>query len=213
MPQTRPLRHSTREERFLLSQRLLWPPRLESKPPLIVFLRLWHIIHSPFQRCYMRRKKSRHNMPIRDRFETFFHEGEKHECWEWQGAPTSDGYGLFSTPDFPKGDKAHRVSFYLYKGNISNGSQVLHECDNRLCVNPNHLHCGTNEQNQKEAWMRNRKTNVQKLSAQQVLEIKSSSLPQKQLAAIHGVGQWQISRIKSGKRGNGILLQLPPTGI
>lgn len=65
-------------------------------------------------------------------------------CWEWAGAKTDNGYGAYMRY------RAHRYSFILFNGDITDGLLVLHKCDNPPCVNPSHLFLGTQSDNIKD---------------------------------------------------------------
>lgn len=70
------------------------------------------------------------------------------DCWEWMGGRTGSGYGAARNPVSGKQDMAHRVWFETYSDEkIPIGMQVLHRCDNRLCVRRDHLFLGTQKDN------------------------------------------------------------------
>lgn len=68
-----------------------------------------------------------------------------HGCWLWTGVTTA-GYGRLTL----RGNKkilAHRLSYELRYGPIPNELWVLHRCDVRRCVRPEHLFLGTHQDN------------------------------------------------------------------
>jgi hypothetical protein len=78
-------------------------------------------------------------------------------CWEWTACLHPSGYGLFGIGRRPR--RAHRLSFEWANGPIPEGQLVLHDCDNRKCVNPAHLHLGDEKMNADECWSRGRGVN------------------------------------------------------
>ncbi len=78
---------------------------------------------------------------------------DKNGCWIYQDTP-SQTYGEFRRIiNGIKFYNAHRVSYYLFVGNIPKGLMVLHKCsvdhkkDNPKCINPEHLYIGTHKDN------------------------------------------------------------------
>jgi hypothetical protein len=77
-------------------------------------------------------------------------------CWLWTGAWTpSRGYGLVRG-EGGRRTVAHRRSWELHCGPIPAGMKVLHKCDVRLCVNPDHLFLGTLGDNNRDAYDKGR---------------------------------------------------------
>jgi hypothetical protein len=73
------------------------------------------------------------------------------DCWEWNGTicgSVNKKYGVIR--DDYKQKKAHRVSYEIHRGVIPDGQVVRHMCDNKLCVNPEHLQIGSVSDNNRD---------------------------------------------------------------
>jgi len=80
-------------------------------------------------------------------------------CWRWCGGTFGNGYGQFRWGH--RKVKAHRVSYSLFYGPIPDGKIICHHCDNKLCVNPNHLFLGTHKDNTEDREMKGRHPHIQ----------------------------------------------------
>jgi len=62
------------------------------------------------------------------------------KCWPWLGYRNKGGYGrhIVGWTDY-----AHRVAYWFAVGPFDLDLDVLHECGNPACCNPDHLRLGT----------------------------------------------------------------------
>lgn len=75
-------------------------------------------------------------------------------CWEWQGGVAVHGYGRIHSNGSQI--RVHRYSYELNVGPIPDGLYVLHRCDNRRCVRPDHLFLGTHLDNLADMYAKGR---------------------------------------------------------
>jgi hypothetical protein len=83
------------------------------------------------------------------------------DCWIWTGRIHAGGYGFLSYRSKENKSKktasnAHRVAYKVWKGDVPKELYVLHKCDNRKCINPDHLWLGTHIDNMKDMISKNR---------------------------------------------------------
>ncbi len=78
-------------------------------------------------------------------------------CWEWQGSCSSTGYSQI----IGYGKKCgHRLSYKVFKGDFKETLFVCHSCDNKKCVNPDHLFLGTSKDNHFDMTIKGRNNQV-----------------------------------------------------
>jgi HNH endonuclease len=123
-------------------------------------------------------------------------------CWFWNASKT-DGYGAMGIGR--RVVRSSRISWEIHIGKIPDGIFVLHKCDNRACVNPDHLFLGTAADNMHDRKAKNRyKSQVGSLNTNSVLSeadiveifrLKKSGMKQSEIAFKFGMCKQSISRI------------------
>jgi hypothetical protein len=133
------------------------------------------------------------------RFHSKYEIDPETNCWNWIGT-ISQNYGKISIGRKLIG--AHRFSYELHYGEIKNNLLVCHNCNNPICVNPDHLRLDNQSGNfiDKSYAMTHWK---QKLSVEEVIEIKIAlKNPYRglvtELSKKYGVKSNSISEIKNG---------------
>lgn len=147
------------------------------------------------------------HIPLPNRYTAFLSKvdtkGFDHlECWSWLGAGKGNGYGNVTFNG--KNKPAHRHAYELFIGSIPDGMDVCHSCDNRWCVNPDHLWIGTREDNMRDCLNKGRADggNRKRLPERAIQEIRRQiniGTPSSRIARIFDVNQGTIHAIKYGK--------------
>lgn len=113
-------------------------------------------------------------------------------CWLWFGAEGS-GYGRVGF----KGNLllTHRVSWELTNGPIPDGLWVLHKCDVRCCVNPDHLFLGTPKDNMQDKLRKGRGNGAKKITAAIVLQIRAATGTHREIGKRFGLSHATTGKI------------------
>jgi hypothetical protein len=120
-------------------------------------------------------------------------------CLIWTAVKNQAGYGLCTL------GLAHRVSYRTWVGPIPEGLYVLHHCDNPPCIEPTHLYAGTQADNMRDMYARDRQRHsprpgeanpAAKLTEAQVLAIRADTRPQRAIAKDYRITQAMVSLIK-----------------
>lgn len=134
-------------------------------------------------------------------------------CVIGPGVPTKSGYSLASFEG--KQQRGHRVAWQKAYGPIPEDDHVLHHCDVRACIEPLHLFLGSHLVNMQDMAQKGRRASFRgerngrsRVCGTEVQAIRSiygaKMATQKELGALFGIHQTQVSNIVRGKQWAGI---------
>lgn len=145
------------------------------------------------------------SMPTKEPWYAKYYIIDENGCWHWRGRINNLGYGdIYHNK---KHYKAHRLFWELHKDEIPEGIFVLHKCDVRDCVNPDHLFLGTQQDNVADMIAKGRKVALSGrqngraiLSESDVIEIfqmlKDDLFTPLEIADMYGVSRSSIYYIR-----------------
>jgi hypothetical protein len=153
---------------------------------------------------------SRYHKVVRKTFAENTRLNENTRCLEWIGALYPTGYGrALRVVGEPAEVRAHRRAWEMAHGEIPNGMDVLHQCDNPRCVNHEHLFLGNDVDNVKDKMRKGRNINLAgaehgmaKLSPEDTARIREAALFGASYASMgisYGVNEATISAIVKRK--------------
>lgn len=132
-------------------------------------------------------------------------------CWNWNGDRYDSGYGRLRDRN-KRQVRAHRFFYEQVYGVIPEGLCALHKCDNRACVNPDHIFVGTKKDNMQDCLKKKRHkyiahhgedNGMSKLSKEKVTKIRElwakGGIYQSDIAKKFGVTQQVISKVVNYK--------------
>lgn len=132
---------------------------------------------------------------------------DKTGCIEWTGTRGKGGYGKIGI-----GSNTclttHRVAWADTHGPIPKGMCVLHRCDNRACINTDHLFLGTLADNHKDMDTKGRRASQKgeqnnggtKLTDQIIVAIRNDSRTLREIAKDYKITFSYAGQIKRGER-------------
>lgn len=132
-------------------------------------------------------------------------------CMEYQGCIQGNGYARATVARCA--DYGHRHIYRLKKGPIPHGMDVCHLCDNRKCINPEHLFLGTRATNMADAVNKGRQakgpmlphTKLTASISAEIVELAKQGHRYKDIAVRFGICRQHAGQIaiKHGVRRNG----------
>lgn len=137
-------------------------------------------------------------LPMAEDFARWFDKTDG--CWEWKGAIDRNGYGAYGYKG--KSMRAPPIALMLDGRPVPKGMYACHHCDNPRCVRPDHLYAGTPKDNVRDMLSRGRnpvgsKHYAARITEDDVVAIRASSLSPKELATVYPVCASNITMIRN----------------
>ena len=110
------------------------------------------------------------------------------DCWIWIGTVDTSGYGQIKIDNKTK--RAHRVSFEIFIAPIPNSvwhTDVLHLCNNKRCINPQHLYLGSDKDNRYDALLQGAYSDRQTFTADErdlIKHLNKNNISQRKIAEL-----------------------------
>lgn len=126
------------------------------------------------------------------------------DCIEWTGCRTGGGYGQIRVDNVRW--TVHRLAYTLNVAPIPDGLNVIHICDNRRCINADHLATATHNANMADMKLKGRaphgsKHPASKLRPADIPRIKAAAFSgrrHKDIAKQFGVSRPTITKVVNG---------------
>lgn len=110
-------------------------------------------------------------------------------CWVWNWSVKPSGYGRY------KNTQAHRYYYEKYVGLVPDEHQIDHLCQNRVCVNPEHLEAVSPYVNTD----RSRASKIKDSDAEDILRLYATGQhSQKEIGEMYGCNGRTVSNLVSG---------------
>ena len=145
------------------------------------------------------------NMDAEAKFREKVRVNPSNGCHEWTGTLKQNGYGFVTQNG--KRLLAHRAAM-INAGYDVEGWHVLHKCNNRKCVNPEHLYLGTHEENMEDMAAdgskkgeRHHNCQLSDADVMRCFELRYVERKRvKDIAALYGLSPKYVSALLSGKK-------------
>ena len=118
-------------------------------------------------------------------------DSNSNQCWEWQAATLSNGYGIASIGN---GETMLAHRFVASLSEDITDQVVLHRCDNPRCVRPDHLIVGTQKLNIADMYSKRR--NNSKVNIEIVRDIRTKTKSRKEYAEQYQISEYTVGQIQ-----------------